>query len=103
MSDSANPNVRLDVVPVDSVSERILDAAFVEGVYRLNRGVDLRGKFDWMDTNRGDGGGQLARRYSGEIDLTPMPFVQIQLAARLYDYELSSDMNEYVGTLFLPF
>ena len=78
------------------------DAAFAEGVYRLNRGVDLRGKFDWMDTNR-DAGGQLARRYEGRVDLTPMPFVQVQLIGRLYDYELATDMHEYVAMLFLPF
>lgn len=78
------------------------DAAFAEAVYRVNRGVQVRGKFDWMDTNRG-AGGSIAKRYMGQVDLIPMPFVQVQLSGRYYDYEFVPDVNEYVGMLFLPF
>ena len=78
------------------------DAAFAEAVYRVNRGVHVRGKFDWMDTSRGTGGA-IARRYGGELDLIPMPFVQVQLVGRYYDYEFGPDVNEYVAMLFMPF
>lgn len=78
------------------------DAAFAEAVYRLNRGVDLRGKFDWADLDR-EAPGTTARRYLGQVDLKPMPFVQVQLSGRLYDYEIGPDVTEYVGMLFLPF
>jgi hypothetical protein len=78
------------------------DAAFAEAVYRLNRGVDFRGKFDWMDSDR-DEGGSITKRYMGRVDLTPMPFVQLQLSASLYEYELAPEVAEYVGMLFLPF
>jgi hypothetical protein len=78
------------------------DAAFVEAVYRLNRGVNLRGKFDWMDSNRGEGG-SVTKRYAGQVDLIPMPFVQLQLSARYYEYELAPEITEYMGMLFLPF
>lgn len=78
------------------------DAAFAEAVYRLNRGVDLRGKFDWADLDR-EAPGTTARRYMAEVDLNPMPFVQVQLSGRLYDYEIGPNVAEYVGMLFLPF
>ena len=79
------------------------DAAFAEAVYRMNRGVQVRGKFDWMDTGRGAAGGSITKRYMGELDLIPMPFVQVQLSARYYEYELAPEVNEYVAMLFLPF
>jgi hypothetical protein len=78
------------------------DAAFAEAAYQVNRGVRLRGKFDWMDSSRGEGG-SITKRYSGEVDLIPMPFVQVQLFARYYEYELAPEVNEYVAMLFLPF
>jgi hypothetical protein len=78
------------------------DAAFAEAVYRVNRGVQVRAKYDWMDSNR-DAGGSITRRYGGELDLIPMPFVQVQLLGRYYDYEFVPDVNEYVAMLFMPF
>lgn len=78
------------------------DAAFAEAVYRLNRGVDLRAQFDWMDLNR-EAPGTTTRRYLGQVDLNPIPFVQVQLSGRLYDYEIGSNVAEYVGMLFVPF
>ena len=78
------------------------DAAFAEAVYRVNRGVQVRGKFDWMDSNR-DVGGAITKRYTGQLDLIPMPFVQLQLSARYYEYEFAPEVHEYVGMLFLPF
>ena len=78
------------------------DAAFAEAVYRVNRGVQVRGKLDWMDSNRGEGG-SITRRYAGELDLIPMPFVQVQLSARYYEYEFAPEVKEYVAMLFLPF
>lgn len=89
-----------DEVAFNAVVNR--DAAFGEAVYRLNRGIDLRGKFDWLDTNRGEGGA-IDKRYMAEVDLKPVPFTQVKLSARVYDYEFSTDMAEYVAMLFLPF
>jgi hypothetical protein len=78
------------------------DAAFGELVYRVSRGMNVRGKFDWMDSNRGEGG-SITKRYAGQVDLIPMPFVQLQLSARYYEYEFAPEVAEYVGMLFLPF
>lgn len=78
------------------------EAAFGELVYRASRGVWIRGKIDWMDSDR-----QVARterrRYLLECDVNPMPFTNIKVSYRYYNEDLSPNWNEYFAMLFVPF
>jgi hypothetical protein len=83
-------------------------AAFGEVDYRLSRGVNLRGKFDYFDPDR-SGLREIERRYLADVDLTPVPFTQFKLSYRHYRYSSfdpafeSPEMSEYIGEFFVPF
>jgi hypothetical protein len=81
-------------------------AAFVEGVYRVSRGVNLRAKFDYVDPDR-DRDRVLNRRYLVDLDVEPVPFAQIKLSYALYHPStptgLFIDSDEYVAMLYVPF
>ena len=76
-------------------------AAFAAIDYRVSRGLDFLGKFDYFDQT-----GYFAssdRRYTLECDLNPMPFTEIQVSYRHYDYSNASNMDEYLAMLYIPF
>ena len=77
-------------------------AAFGELDYRVSRGVNLRGKFDYLDPDRG-AGGDIWRRYVGEIDMVPMPFTEFKVSYRHYNNSTTPDYDEFLGQLFIPF
>jgi len=83
-------------------------AAFLEADYRLSRTVNLRAKFDYLDPDR-QRDRELMRRYLVDLDLEPIPFTQVKLSYRRYHAsapdELSetSDLDEYLGMLYVPF
>jgi hypothetical protein len=78
-----------------------LHAAFAELDYRASRGVDFLGKFDYVDQTGGVNTSD--RRYTIELDLNPMPFTEIQLSYRYYNYSASPSMDEYLAMLYIPF
>jgi len=76
-------------------------AGFGELVYRASRGVNVRGKYDYFDSHDPFLG--IWRRYSGEVDVAPMPFTEFQFAYRRYDYAKTADVDELLAQLFVPF
>jgi len=78
-------------------------AAFTELVYRLSRGVDLRAKMDYFGPPSGATIDEIWRRYLAEVDITPMPFTDIKVSYRRYNYANSADQDEYFAMLFIPF
>lgn len=85
-----------------STSTRNIEAAFGELNYRVGRGVNLRGKLDYI----GPRGGTIsvrASRYAADIDLNPMPFTELKLSYRRTNYSFGSDLSEYFAMLFIPF
>jgi hypothetical protein len=80
------------------------EAAFTEVVYRAARGVNLRAKLDYLRRPESQSSfASIARRYLAEVDLDPMPFTEIKLSYRHYNYDYSADLDEYFGMLFVPF
>jgi hypothetical protein len=81
-------------------------AAFVEGVYRVSRGVNLRAKFDYVDPDR-DRDRTLGRRYLLDLDLEPVPFTQVKLSYSRYHPSaptgVNFDYDEYMAMLYVPF
>lgn len=83
-------------------------AAFLEADYRVARGVNVRGKFDYLDPDR-DRPRELTRRYLVDLDVEPMPFTQIKLSYRRYHASApieaieSPDRDEYLAQLYVPF
>jgi hypothetical protein len=83
-------------------------AAFVEGDYRVSRGVNVRAKFDYLDPDR-QNDRELARRYLVDLDLEPVPFTQVKVSYRRYHYSApvealeTPDRDEYLAQLFVPF
>jgi hypothetical protein len=78
-------------------------AAFTELVYRVSRGVNLRAKLDYFGPESGDPFVGVARRYLAEVDINPMPFTDIKVSYRRYNYDDAADMDEYFAMLFIPF
>jgi hypothetical protein len=84
------------------------EAFFAELDYRAARGVNLRAKFDYAD-NVEDHAGGLKRRYTGEIDINPVPFVETKLSYRYHDVEdffglgPRSIYKDYVAMFYFPF
>ncbi len=76
--------------------------AFTEVVYRASRGVDLRAKLDYFGPQPGSFASQV-RRYLAEVDINPMPFTDIKISYRRYNYDGSPDNDEYFAMLFIPF
>ena len=75
------------------------EAYFAEVDFRVARGVNLRGKYDWLEPDEASGGD--VSRIVAEVDWAPMPFTEIKLSYRGYDD--ATDYNEYVAMLTLPF
>src|SRR5947207_4803913 len=77
-------------------------AAFGELDYRLARGINLRGKFDYLDPARGIGGDR-SRRWVVETDLAPVPFTEVTLAYPDHDEGPAAKYQEYLVQFFFPF
>jgi len=78
-------------------------AAFTEVVYRLSRGLDLRAKMDYYGPPSGVIFNEIWRRYLAEVDICPMPFTDIKVSYRRYNYSINRDQDEYFAMLFIPF
>jgi hypothetical protein len=79
-----------------------LQAFFAEADYRAMRGLNLRGKFDYINPDMSFGG-LIVRRYALEADLNPIPFTDLKLSGRYYDYEGGSIEKEYLAMFYFPF
>jgi hypothetical protein len=79
-----------------------LQAFFAEADYRAMRGLNLRGKFDYLEPDRALGN-DIVRRYAIEADLNPVPFTELKLSGRYYDYEGSDIEKEYLAMFYFPF
>jgi hypothetical protein len=75
---------------------------FTELDYRVSRGVNLRGRLDYADTYR-DRPGFLERRYTGDVDWTPVPFVQGRVTYHYLEREGARPSQEYAAQLYFPF
>ena len=75
------------------------DAFFGEVDYRVSRGVNLRGKYDWLEPDKESGDN--VSRIVGEVDWAPMPFTEIKLSYRAYND--ATNYDEYVAMLTMPF
>lgn len=76
--------------------------AFTEVVYRVSRGVNLRAKLDYFGPQPGSISSS-ERRYLAEVDINPMPFTDIKVSYRRYNYDNVPDEDEYLAMLFIPF
>jgi len=81
---------------------RNLWAAFAELDYRLARGINVRGKFDYLEPNK-DASEDLFRRWLVEADFVPVPFAELKLSYRNHDEELVGKYQEYLAQFFFPF
>jgi hypothetical protein len=79
-----------------------LQAFFAEGNYRALRGLNLRGKVDYVDPDR-DFAGDIVRRYVLEADLNPVPFAELKVSGRYFDYEGGAIEKEYLAMFYFPF
>jgi hypothetical protein len=77
-------------------------AAFAELDYRLARGINVRGKIDYLEPNR-DASGDLYRRWLVEADFAPVPFTEMKLSFRDHNEELVGKYQEYLVQFFFPF
>ena len=75
------------------------EAYFAEIDYRVSRGINLRAKYDWLEPN--EASGDDLSRIVAEVDWAPMPFTELKLSYRTYDE--TTDYNEYVAMLTMPF
>ena len=79
-------------------------AAFAEADYRVSRGLNLRAKFDYLDSDKEIT--NLSRRYLVDLDIEPMPFTQVKLSYRHYHPGTqlpTPDKDEYLAMLYVPF
>ena len=79
-----------------------LQAFFGEADFRAMRGLNFRGKVDYLDPDRAFGG-DIVRRYTLEADLNPIPFAELKLSGRYYDYEGGAIEKEYLALFYFPF
>jgi len=77
-------------------------AAFAEADYRLARGVNLRGKFDYLEPDK-TASGDLFRRWLVEADFAPVPFTELKLSFRNHDEEQVGKYQEYLAEFYFPF
>ena len=77
-------------------------AAFAELDYRLMRGINLRGKFDYLDPDKDISGDQY-KRWLVETDLMPVPFTEVKLSYRNHDEPPAPKFEEYLVQFFFPF
>lgn len=87
---------------VDMATRRNLEAAFAELVYHPSRAVYIRAKLDYADVYIGKPG-WVERRYTGEADWNPVPFVQGKLSYRYLDQEGVRPVQEYLAQIYFPF
>lgn len=88
--------------PVFFGGTRNLWAAFAELDYRLARGVNLRGKVDYLEPAK-DAAGDLYRRWLVEADFAPVPFTELKLSFRNHNEELIGKYQEYLAQFYFPF
>jgi hypothetical protein len=81
---------------------RNLWGAFVEMDYRLQRGINLRGKLDYLEPDR-SAPGDINRRWLVEADFAPVPFTELKLSFRNHSEELVGKYQEYLALFFFPF
>ena len=81
---------------------RNLRAAFAELDYRVARGFNVRGKFDYLEPNSSVSG-DLSRRYSAEADFVPVPFTELKVAFRHFNEDLAGEHQEYLAQFYFPF
>ena len=81
---------------------RNLWAAFAELDYRLSRGINVRGKFDYLEPDK-DASGDLFRRWLVEADFVPVPFTELKLSYRNHNEETIGKYQEYLAQFFFPF
>jgi len=80
---------------------------FVEADYQANRAVNVRGRYDRMETNRSSD--PFTRdlnsysRYAVEGDIVPIPFAELRWTLRLIDPDLEGEDNEKQAYLQLHF
>ncbi|HKQ18352.1 MAG TPA: hypothetical protein VJW75_01265 [Candidatus Eisenbacteria bacterium] len=79
-----------------------LEAFFAEADYRALRGLNVRGKFDWVNPDRA-AGALIERRYTLEMDLNPVPFTEIKLSGRYYDRPGGVIDKEFLAMFYFPF
>jgi hypothetical protein len=91
-----------DEAPVFLGGAKNLWAAFAELDYRLARGVNLRGKVDYLEPDK-DISGDLYRRWLVEADFAPVPFTELKLSFRNHIEELLGKYQEYLAEFFFPF
>jgi hypothetical protein len=88
--------------PVSFGGTRNLWAAFAELDCRMARGINVRGKVDYLEPDR-DVSGDLYRRWLVEMDVTPVPFTEMKLSFRDHNEEILGKYQEYLVQFFLPF
>ncbi len=88
--------------PIPFGGTRNLGAAFAELDYRLARGINIRGKIDYLEPDRG-ATGDLFRRWLVETDIAPVPFTEVKLSFRDHNEELLGKYQEYLVQFFFPF
>jgi len=76
----------------------VAPATAQEADYRVSRGVNVRGKFDWLEPNDVVPN---SRRYAAEVDIVPVPFTEVKLAFRHHDEVLA--FQEYLVQFYFPF
>jgi len=79
-----------------------VQAFFAEADYRALRGLNFRGKFDYIDPDMSFGG-DVERRYTVDADLNPIPFVDIKLSGRYTDFETAPAQKDYLVMFYFPF
>lgn len=79
-----------------------LQAFFAEADYRAARGLNLRGKFDFINPEMSTGS-SIVRRYTLEADVNPIPFAELKLSGRYYDHQGGVPEKEYLAMFYFPF
>jgi hypothetical protein len=80
---------------------------FVEADYQANRALNVRGRYDRMETDRSSD--PVTRddasysRYAVEGDIVPIPFAELRWTLRLIDSDLDGEDNEKQAYLQLHF
>ena len=77
-------------------------AAFAELDYRLMRGLNVRGKLDYLEPDK-DVSGDLFRRYVVEADIVPVPFTELKLSFRAHHDDGAPEFQEYLAQFYFPF
>jgi hypothetical protein len=88
--------------PIFFGGKRNLLAAFAELDYRLARGINVRGKMDYLEPDKG-ASGDLGRRWLVEADFVPVPFTELKLSFRHHNEEALGEYQEYLAQFFFPF